>query len=161
MGAELYLDSILEPFLESCGDLKTTDVEDWEISGGYFRNSYNANDVMWAMGLSWWDLVIPMLDENGLLPIARARELVAMIEARPLTREALARHFLENVVDGDNKHPISSLVVHDLITRAISVPKTLPPEFESFASFLVKKRADLLTFLKKSIVLGERIACWL
>ena len=115
---------------------------------------------MWAMGLSW-TMVIPMLDENGFCGSPRARELVAMIEARPLTREALARHFLENVVDGDNKHPISSLVVHDLMTRAISVPKTPPPEFESFASFLVEKRAALLAFLKKSIALDEPLAAWL
>jgi hypothetical protein len=158
MGAELYLDSILKPFFESCG---APTAEDAEVSGGYFRNSYNGTDVMWAMGLSWWGLVLPMLDENGFLPIVCARELVAMIEARPLTREALARHFLENVVDGDNKHPISSLVVHDLMNAAISVPKTLPPEFESFALFLVKKRTDLLAFLKKSIALDEPIAAWL
>src|SRR5262249_12584895 len=61
-------------------------------SGGYFRNGYNAGDVMWAMGLSW-DYVHEMFDAERRLPIDRARELISIIEARPLTRECVAKHF--------------------------------------------------------------------
>jgi hypothetical protein len=32
-----------------------------------FRNSYNDSDVMWAMGLSWRGIVLPMLDADGRL----------------------------------------------------------------------------------------------
>ena len=35
------------------------------VSGGYFRNGYNAGDIMWAMGLSWWGTVSPMLTDNA------------------------------------------------------------------------------------------------
>ena len=68
MGAELYLDSIFEPFVashKSDGDPPDWPSSRWEASGGYFHNAYNAHDVMWAMGLSSSALVIPMLDEIG------------------------------------------------------------------------------------------------
>ncbi len=66
--------------------------DEMRASGGYFRNGYNSGDVMWAMGLSWPHTVGGMLDSEGYLPVERARKLLAMIEARPLTKERLTQH---------------------------------------------------------------------
>ena len=39
---------------------------------------------MWALGLSWWTDVIPMLDDEGNLSSEKAKELVSMIEDRTI-----------------------------------------------------------------------------
>jgi hypothetical protein len=102
MGADIYLQSARD-------------------SGGYFRNGYNSGDIMWAMGLSWHGTVAPMLDEGldegRCLPIPRARELVEMIEARPLTRERVGRHIFENMTGGVESHPFMSPRVQMLERR--------------------------------------------
>jgi hypothetical protein len=91
-----------------CNKRIATEVYDaMRASGGYFRNGYNAGDVMWAMGLSWFSTVSPMLDTERRLPVARARELLAMIEERPLTRSRVARHIFEHMTDGVEPHPIT------------------------------------------------------
>jgi len=58
MGADLYLNSVFEPWWAknqvrafNAPDCDST--SEMRASGGYFRNSYNSGDVMWAMGLSW------------------------------------------------------------------------------------------------------------
>src|SRR5713101_2881689 len=113
MGADIYLHSV----------------------GGYFRNTYNAGDIMWAMGLSWPETVLPLLDDNRDLPIPRARELIELIEARPLTRERVSLHMFENMTSGINEHPTTGPIervmekvmadVHD----EESPPKLPPPDF--------------------------------
>ena len=73
------------------------------LAGAYFRNAYNAGDVMWAMGLSWHDTVLPML-VDGYLPVERARELLTMIEARRLTKERLTQHYFDHMTNGADQH---------------------------------------------------------
>lgn len=36
-------------------------------SAGYFRDPYNSWEVLAKFGLSWWDDVIPLLTDEGLL----------------------------------------------------------------------------------------------
>lgn len=54
-------------------------------SDGYFRDSYNDTSLFWLLGLSWWELGDQLLDEEGFLPIDKARELLALLESRPVT----------------------------------------------------------------------------
>jgi hypothetical protein len=49
---------------------------------GYFRDPYNDWSVLWKFGLSWWDDVIPLLDEGGFLSPANAGRLLGMLEGR-------------------------------------------------------------------------------
>jgi hypothetical protein len=52
---------------------------------GYFRDSYNSYGLFANLkDMSWWRDVIPMLDDNGYLPIAKAMKLKAMVENAPL-----------------------------------------------------------------------------
>jgi hypothetical protein len=95
MGVDIYLQSIWKPFEETFSPPEpaapiigvegliahtTKGFDAMRASGGYFRNGYNSGDVMWAMGLTWHGTFSPMLDQAHL-PIERARELIAMIEA--------------------------------------------------------------------------------
>jgi hypothetical protein len=160
MGADIYLQSIYEPWmaeyekqpLPALGRIDSTEdllaacsnaFDDFRASGGYFRNGYNSGDVMMAMGLSWWGTVLPMLDADGRLPIDRARELLAMIEARPLTREVVALHYLAMAEAMAQPHA-------DRDRRA---------EIDSLHRFVVQRREELLTILRKSIELNEPLVC--
>jgi hypothetical protein len=139
--------------------------DEMRASGGYFRNAYNAGDIMWAMGLSWNGTVMPMLNDERYLPIPRARELVEMIEARPLTRERVAAHIFEHMTNGINEHPTTG-PIEQIMEKVMadehddeSPPKLEPPDFDSLFGFLDKRREELLTLLRKSIELGEPLYC--
>jgi hypothetical protein len=173
MGVDIYLHSIWRPYCEAnpveqrMASLFEAYPEDpvamWielyrqdELSGGYFRNAYSSGDIMWTMGLSWSDDVGSRLDAEDRLSIDHARELVAMIEARPLTRQRIARHFLENMTDGVQKHPIAGPIVSRFAeATGHELAPLLPPEFESLSQFLVDRRERLLAILRKSIALSE------
>lgn len=62
---------------------------------GYFRDSYNDSSVAWVLGFSWWSDVIPMLDQSGHLPIDKAKKLLAMVESKAVTHEAIADKYPE------------------------------------------------------------------
>ena len=181
MGADIYLESIWVPFAEKLSPLTPTPgldlpdalsalddyFEGMQASGGYFRNSYNAGDVLWAMGLSW-PAVGKMLDQGDYLPLERARELVEIIEARPLTRQQVAAHIFENLIDGVERHPFIGLVQRSL-ERALAEtgeePRigfmmfSQPPDVDSLFGFLNASRNQLLAILRKSIDLNEPLYC--
>ena len=102
MGADLYLMSLHEPerrkweprfdaavakrnrHAEGTPEHKRWDKRVWKCYGklfgkGYFRDPYNALDVLWQFGLSWWGDVIPMLDSGGCLSVAETKRLVQML----------------------------------------------------------------------------------
>jgi hypothetical protein len=123
-------------------------------SGAYFRNGYSSGDVMWAMGLSWPHTVGGMLDSEGYLPVERARELLAMIEARPLTKERLTQHYFDHITHGVEQHPVTGWLFRSL--RGLLV---LPPNFDTLAAFLRQRRTELIALLKKSAALNEPLLC--
>ena len=51
----------------------------------YFRDSYNVSSVLWALGLSWWEDVIPMLTNDGMLKPEKAKALIGMINDADFT----------------------------------------------------------------------------
>ena len=74
--------------------------------GVYFRDSYNCASIAWSLGLSWWDDVYPMLDNENKLSKNKTHELIKMIKLKNLyisddlleyfqTKEE-ARNFLDN-----------------------------------------------------------------
>jgi hypothetical protein len=165
MGVDITLSSIFEPFFKNlegsiaerrmksdmqramaAGNIwKATQLpfDLYRSSGGYFRNAYNSSDVMAAIGLSW-EIVFSMLDAEQRLPVERARELLAMIEARPLIRKEYARH-LKSYGNGP-------------LDEAIGKPSPLPDLDEAFA-FVSERREQLLAILRKSIDLNEPLTC--
>jgi hypothetical protein len=118
---------------------------------------------MWAMGLSWWGTVVPLLEDDFWLPVQAARELLATIGERPLTKERLTRHYLEKITGSVNEHPAMGPVSRKL---AAGVPelgdvntKSDLPEFEAWARFLRICREELIAILRKSVELDERLLC--
>ena len=133
--------------------------DEWRASGGYFRNGYNSGDVMFAMGLSWPETVGPMLD-GALLPVERARELISMIEQRPLTRERVGAHIFENMTDGVDVNPFQRMMDQVAAEAAGLEPqKKPPPNVDELFGFLNKRRDELLSILRKSVELGEPLVC--
>jgi hypothetical protein len=181
VGADIWLDRVWKPFEEQhaetiCeaaaaefregidnGDIDSIHAYSQNVydayiaSGGYFRNGYNAGDIMWAMGLSWWGTVTPMLTDDGHLPVPRAKELLKMIEGRALTKERVSRHYLEHFTDGENKHPVTGPI--STMVADENDKKLLPPDFDLLFAFLNERRDQLIALLHKSIELNEPLAC--
>ncbi len=110
MGADLYITPLYEPqrkewepkFQEAAQkrdrlkmgsperDLAQLTVEklyDKMYECGYFRDPYNDWDLLWKFGLSWWQDVIPMLNEDRRLSVAEAGNLLDMLKTRENTFE--------------------------------------------------------------------------
>jgi hypothetical protein len=109
---------------------------------------------MWAMGLSWPQTVGGMLDSEGYLPVKRARELLAMIEARPLTKERLTQRYFDHITQGVGQHLITGWLFRRL--RELTAP---PPDFDYLVAFLRQRRTELIALLKRSIALNELLLC--
>ena len=63
--------------------------------GIYFRDAYNHQSVMWALGLSWWNDVLPLLDQENKLSVCKTHELVKMIKFKNIeVSHGLLKHSL-------------------------------------------------------------------
>jgi hypothetical protein len=169
MGADLYLNSVWEPWwasnkerlhnaptagVSSISAAATEIFDEMRASGAYFRNGYNSGDVMWAMGLSWPHTVGGMLDSEAYLPVERARELLVMIEARPLIQERLTQHYFDHITHGVEQHPVTGWLF-----RSLGGLPAVPPDFDNLAVFLRQRRTELIAILKRSIALNEPLLC--
>jgi hypothetical protein len=169
MGVDIYLESVWKPFeaglKKRFAELDCTDpvafsdamFEIMMSSGGYFRNAYNQSDIMKAMGLSWPGTVIPMLDDDKL-PIDKARELLALIEARPITNETYLKHYVQ-IRAGMHGGPLMAW----LQERVPELAATQPPQdcapLDEFLVHAVTRRERLIGLLRKSIELNEPLLC--
>lgn len=118
MGADLYIEMVFEsnyrewkPKFEEAVTKRdaavqgTPDDTFWQkraeeaydrmYDAGYFRDSYNPSNVLWQYGLSWWDDVIPMLDEDGNLAVDKVEALLQMLNDRQPTFDENVSKFPE------------------------------------------------------------------
>ena len=51
----------------------------------YFRDSYNSGSLMWSLGLSWWEDVQELIDNEGDLHPLQIQKLLNMIESRDVS----------------------------------------------------------------------------
>lgn len=98
-------------------------------AGGYFRDNYNGYGLFAQTQLSWWRDVIPMLNEEGYLPIDRAEELKAMVLAEKLDLSSARKVAAEQKED--------------------------PPTIQEYEG----QRDELIKILDQSIALGEPLRC--
>ena len=54
---------------------------------GYFRDSYNNSNLLWQFDLSWWEDIVPMLDSQGRLSVAKVKQVLEMLKEREVTFE--------------------------------------------------------------------------
>ena len=114
MGADLYLEPVFtenreqwEPLFnqavarrdrlaEGSPERQAAQVEveryyDRMYARGYFRDPYNDWDLLWKFGLSWWEDVIPMLDDTACLQVAQIGRLLGLLSERePAFEDKLA-----------------------------------------------------------------------
>ena len=94
----------------------------------YFRDSYNSRSVMWAMDMSWWDDVLPMLDQEGNLSHEDTLKLINMITDAPLN---VSSDFLENmpdewtIDDAQNYLREKKLMLISFLMRAVETDDTV------------------------------------
>lgn len=90
MGADLYIQSIYKPQRDKIEPLfnqavalrdslpegsaereraqeQVSEYYDQLYAAGYFRDPYNSWDLLWKFDLSWWNDVLPKLNEDGEL----------------------------------------------------------------------------------------------
>jgi hypothetical protein len=107
------------------------------FSTGYFRDNYNVTCVLWRLDLSWWDDVIPLCDDAGLLngdPLLRFRHMVGAAELSLPTRKELKEGKVELTKYGE----CSLAGWHDFYRR---------------------KHRELLAFLDEAIASDSAIRC--
>jgi len=103
---------------------------------GYYRDSYNATSVLWRLGLSWWQDVGPLLDNDYLMQPSKIRDFLGMIRDAPFTpatKEELLDQYA--VVDDDEN------------------------SVEGWNEFFQSERDRLIKFLEHAIELDESIYC--
>jgi len=153
MGADLYIESISEReknkwkgLFDSSVDLRNKASSDYEKEGyqkqvnkyydlmyaedGYFRDSYNSTNLLYQLGLSWWDDVIPQLDKNSYLSTEGAEWFLKEIQSRTVGK-----------ID---------------IPKACITKEN--PE-EKWEQYFISKHEELEGFLKRAIGLKEKILC--
>jgi len=105
-------------------------------SAGYFRDSYNATNVLSRLDLSWWRDVTPLCTAGGQLQgenLRRFRQMVASAPLRlPSKQELEADHAR---VDDDGN------------------------SLAEWHRYFTEKRAELLEFLDQAIALDTAVTC--
>lgn len=96
----------------------------------YYRDSYNSGSVLWAMGLSWWTDVLPMLDDEGTLNKEGIETFLELIEDKPLS---VSSDFVEHMPDEWG---------HD-----------------DAMQYLQKEQDSLISFLKKALETEDTLSC--
>lgn len=70
---------------------------------GYFRDPYNGWDVLWQFGLSWWEDVLPLLDDHHL-SVEKTKTLLAMLDTH---QSEFDDRMAETEDEDDRKHFIN------------------------------------------------------
>jgi hypothetical protein len=65
MGADLY--RLDKEGKDTCEGEHYLERSAEAISDGYFRDAYNSGSILRAYGLSWWEDIIPLRNDEGIL----------------------------------------------------------------------------------------------
>ena len=126
MGADLYIKK-----------LHLSENNNSHNAKAYFRDSYNMSNVLWTLSLSWWQDVLPLLDEN-----------------LELKGENLQR-FRERVVAAHQRLPTSE----ELSEKGVQVNESGENSIENWHHHYAKKRMELVDFLDCAIENQSSIIC--
>ena len=97
----------------------------------YFYDPYSYLSVMWAMGMSWWQEIIPMLKNDGHLPLDKCKELLQIIKDSNVV--------LERCTDSE----------YEQISKENKITAKRDENFNQ--EYMENKKKRLIQFLKKSI----------
>ena len=79
MSAELYFEDEYEAYHELLKKQPALHDAKKILDDCYFYDPYSYLSVMWAMGMSWWQEIIPMLKNDGHLPLDKCEELIKIL----------------------------------------------------------------------------------
>lgn len=160
MGADLYIEKIHRPLLRQYGPLfeatvrlrdslppksrefKTAQKEviryyDLMYSEGCFRDSYNVTNVLNHLGLSWWNDVIPLCNDDKKLHPDKVRE------------------FRDRVASARLKLPSKS----DIVKEGGTVESKGENSLAEWHRHFTEKHATLVKFLDTAIRTQSSIHC--
>ena len=80
MSAELYFEDEYEAYHELLKTQPALHDAKKILDDCYFYDPYSYLSVMWAMGMSWWQEIIPMLKNDGHLTLDNCEELIKILE---------------------------------------------------------------------------------
>ena len=80
MSAELYFEDEYEAYHELLKKQPALHDAKKILDDCYFYDPYSYLSVMWAMGMSWWQEIIPMLKNDGHLPLDNCEKLIKILE---------------------------------------------------------------------------------
>lgn len=162
MGADLYIENIHQPVYQKYKPLflaamrkrdqyaegskeaeaAQADVEKYVelmFSAGYFRDNYNASSVLWRLGLSWWEDVIPLCDAAHNLKgtaLMNFRDTIRTAKLKLPTKAELH-------ADGLQRTPLGGLGL------------------AQWHGYFRHRHKELLAFLDEAITRNTSIYCWL
>jgi hypothetical protein len=116
-------------------------------TGAYFRDPYNCFGLLPMLEVDLY----PLLAEDDTLPIDAARELLVVVESRPLTLE-----HVKIAVCGSRQRPLMSSIEDFMNPTPITVDEINWPA--TYAR-LTEKREQLIALLRRSIELNEPLEC--
>lgn len=160
MGADLYIEKTHRPLTEryqplllaaalrreaapagspeaQAAQAEVDQYRDLLCSTGYFRDNYNVTCVLWRLDQSWWDDVLPLCDDAGLLKgeaLLKFRHMVGAAQLKLPTRKELKEGRVELTKQGE----------HSLA---------------GWHEFFRREHRELLAFLDEAIAINSAIYC--
>jgi hypothetical protein len=113
----------------------------FSVDNGYFRDSYNSSNLLWSLGLNYWQWLGSFVDGKGYLRPQYARIILKKIESKSVTEIRVKRHLKSQKIELDNNG------------------KPADEEFKELLDYFVEKRERLLRFLKMAIETDSPILC--
>jgi hypothetical protein len=101
---------------------------------GYFRDSYNATNLLWQLELSYWNGIDGYLDKKGYMQPDKIKEFLNQVVARELPEPEALELGDATIDDGENSR-------------------------ENWHKFFVEKRIHLIAFLGTALDRNEPIRC--
>ena len=96
----------------------------------YFRDSYNSGSLMWSLGLSWWEDVQELIDNEGDLHPLQIQKLLNIIKSREVS---VSNDFKADMPDEWTD--------------------------EDALQYFNEQRDELISFLQKAIDTNDTIGC--
>ena len=133
MSAELYFEDEYEAYHELLKKQPALHDAKKILDDCYFYDPYSYLSVMWAMGMSWWQEIIPMLKNDGHLPLDNCEELIKILENTDVIPERS--------------------IISDIDRDRAEIDENFNQEY------MENKKKRLIQFLKKSIDNNIPIKC--
>jgi len=171
MGADLYLTNIyeanrtsIEPQFKEAVAIRDSyprdsleyhqaqiEVEHWfdkMSSVGYYFDPYTSDSLLAQLGMSWWQDVLPLLNENDELSLKDAKWFLSEIRIRRIECQRMVTVEQE----------LASSVITSVATSA-TISKVGSPYDADEVQFFVERKLQLIRFFIQAIETRQVVVC--